>query len=79
MSRTDTSHRPDVAQILAHPSYPDTIWKLTPTQTEYLPVAKGRGGPFKLHYEVHGQGPVKLVVCSDPGRIHIRVVFTHVT
>jgi hypothetical protein len=28
---------------------------------------------------VHGQGPVKLVVCSDPGRIHIRVVFTHVT
>ncbi|KAN0092280.1 alpha/beta-hydrolase [Hyaloscypha variabilis] len=53
--------RPDVAAILAHPSYPDTIWKLTPTKSEYLPVGEGRGGPFKIHYEVHGKGPIKLV------------------
>jgi hypothetical protein len=55
--------RPDVATILAHPSYPDTIWKLTPTQSGQLPVAAGRGGPFKIDWEVHGSGPIKMIVC----------------
>lgn len=63
--RTETStkaSRPDVATILAHPSYPDTIWKLTPTQSGQLPVAAGRGGPFKIGWEVHGKGDIKMIV-----------------
>ena len=53
-------------EILQHPTYPDTIWNLTPTQTGMLPVAAGRGGPFKLKWEVHGNGPIKLVVIFIP-------------
>jgi len=65
--RANPTGRPDVAAILAHPSYPDTIWKLMPTKSEYLAVGEGRGGPFKIHYEVHGKGPIKLVVRSPGG------------
>lgn len=54
--------RPKVAEILAHTSYPDTIWNLTPTQRGQLPVAATRGGPFKIDWEVHGKGDIKLVV-----------------
>ncbi|KAH6672283.1 Alpha/Beta hydrolase protein [Halenospora varia] len=53
--------RPTVAEILAHPAYPDTLWNLTPTERGQLPVAAGRGGPFKIDWEVHGHGDVKLV------------------
>ncbi|KAG4027073.1 hypothetical protein MFRU_033g00440 [Monilinia fructicola] len=53
--------RPSVAEILAHKSYPDTIWRLTPTQSGKLPVGKGRGGPFNIDWEVHGSGETKVV------------------
>ncbi|KAI1818250.1 Alpha/Beta hydrolase protein [Poronia punctata] len=32
-----------------------------------LPVAAGRGGPFNLHWEIHGRGPVKLTFISGLG------------
>jgi hypothetical protein len=54
---------PTVAEILAHPSYPDTIFKLTPTQSGKLAVAAKRGGPFNIEWEIHGKGDIKLVVC----------------
>jgi hypothetical protein len=57
-----TMPRPTVKEILEHPTFPDAIWKLTPTQSGMLPVAAGRGGPFKIKWEVHGKGPIKLVV-----------------
>ncbi|RAL60041.1 hypothetical protein DID88_000667 [Monilinia fructigena] len=53
--------RPSVAEILAHKSYPDTIWRFTPTQSGKLPVGKGRGGPFNIDWEVHGSGETKVV------------------
>jgi len=55
--------RPNVAEILAHPAFPDTIWNLTPTQSGRLPVAAKRGGPINIEWEVHGKGDIKLVVC----------------
>jgi hypothetical protein len=51
-----------VEEILAHQSYPDTVWRLVPTQSGKLPVAKGRGGPFNIDWEVHGSGDIKVVV-----------------
>jgi hypothetical protein len=51
-----------VAEILAHPTYPDTIFKLTPTKRGKLAVAAKRGGPFNIDWEVHGTGDIKLVV-----------------
>jgi hypothetical protein len=37
-------------------------WEGTPTQHGVVDVAKGRGGPVSIAYEIHGTGPHKLVV-----------------
>ncbi len=51
------------AEIISHPAFDTVEWDLPPTKEGYAEVAKGRaGGPFKLYYEIHGQGDVKLVV-----------------
>lgn len=53
------------SELVAHPAYKTVEWNLKPSQDGYAEVAKGRsGGPFKLKWEVHGQGPIKLVVSS---------------
>lgn len=59
---TASRSNPSVAEILSHPSYPSTIWRLEPSQEGKLPVAKARGGPINLSYEVHGTGDIKMVV-----------------
>lgn len=38
------------------------IWALKPAEKGKAAVAKGRGGPIQISYEVHGNGPTKLVV-----------------
>lgn len=39
-------------ELKKHPEYPHIVWKLEPEKKGKLPVAKGRGGPFNLAYEV---------------------------
>jgi len=55
--------------LVAHPAYQKLEWDLPPTSQGKSEVAKGRaGGPFKLNWEVHGEGSTKLVVsfCTFP-------------
>ncbi|KXT06086.1 hypothetical protein AC578_1426 [Pseudocercospora eumusae] len=49
------------AEVLAHPEYPHAHWDLKPDKKGKVDVAKGRGGPFKLAYEIHGHGPSKII------------------
>ncbi|KIX94927.1 uncharacterized protein Z520_09237 [Fonsecaea multimorphosa CBS 102226] len=50
------------AEILAHPAYDTVDWHLEPSKSGYCEAAKTRhGGPFKLYWEIHGKGEVKLV------------------
>lgn len=49
------------AEVQAHPEYPHVHWDLKPTKSEKINVASGRGGPFKLAYELHGHGPRKII------------------
>lgn len=51
-----------VDELLQHPEYPHTIWDLKPQSQGKVPVAKDRGGPFNIAYELHGKGPRHLVV-----------------
>ena len=53
---------PLVTDVLKHPAFPTAIWALEPTRSGLLPVADGRGGPFKVSWEIHGEGPVRVVV-----------------
>ena len=56
-------------QILAHPQYKNIIWDLPPTKKGKVEVAKSRGGPFKIAYEIHGHGDTKLLVSQ--GRVFL--------
>lgn len=49
------------AQLLAHPEYPYVIWDLKPDRKEKVAVAKGRGGPFNIAYEVAMFSSVDIV------------------
>jgi hypothetical protein len=48
--------------LLKHPEYPHIFWALAPAQKGSLAVAKDRGGPLDVAFEVHGHGPLHLVV-----------------
>ena len=49
-------------QIKAHPGFKKLDWDLPPVKEGNCAVARGRGGPLDLWYEVHGTGDIKLVV-----------------
>lgn len=57
---------PSVEETLAHPAFPGTIWALEPHSHGKVAVAKDRGGPVDIAWEIHGSGPVKLVVRPPP-------------
>lgn len=62
MRQSRSRSLPSVEETLKHPAYPTTLWALEPTSQGKLSVAEGRGGPVGIAWEVHGHGPVKLVV-----------------
>ncbi|RWA09303.1 hypothetical protein EKO27_g5771, partial [Xylaria grammica] len=59
--RSTVATFPSVDQVVKTDAFPTAIWQLEPHQEGMLPVAAGRGGPFNIHWEIHGDGPVKIV------------------
>ncbi|KAK2600033.1 hypothetical protein QQS21_005197 [Conoideocrella luteorostrata] len=53
---------PSAEETMRHPAFKSTVWALEPNTYGKLPVAKGRGGPYNIYWEVHGTGPTKLVL-----------------
>jgi hypothetical protein len=49
-------------ELVKHPEFNYTVWDLKPTKKGKLSVAKDRGGPIDIAYEVHGTGDRHLVV-----------------
>ncbi|KAI0877762.1 Alpha/Beta hydrolase protein [Hypoxylon argillaceum] len=58
---------PSVDEVVKTEAFSTAIWRLEPHQEGMWPVAAGRGGPFNIHWEVHGDGPVKLVLIGGLG------------
>ncbi|EWC44043.1 hypothetical protein DRE_01395 [Drechslerella stenobrocha 248] len=48
-------------ELLAHPGMKDVITPFAPDRAGLAEVARGRGGPIKINYEVHGTGPICMV------------------
>ncbi|ROT35032.1 glycylpeptide N-tetradecanoyltransferase [Sodiomyces alkalinus F11] len=53
---------PTVEETLSHPAYPGVTWNLEPHQKGLLPCANDRGGPVNIYWEIHGNGPRKLIL-----------------
>jgi hypothetical protein len=51
---------------MSHPAFPTSHWHLEPHQEGILPVAASRGGPIGISWEIHGEGPLKMVVSQTP-------------
>ncbi|KAI2604342.1 alpha/beta-hydrolase [Hypoxylon fragiforme] len=64
---TTTATLPSLTEVANSPAFPTALWQLEPHQTGLLPVATARGGPFKISWEVHGDGPIKLILISGLG------------
>jgi hypothetical protein len=52
------------AEVQAHPEFPYITWDLKPQSQGKLSVAKTRGGPLDIAWEVHGEGENKMVVSA---------------
>lgn len=49
------------AELVKHPEFEHVTWPLKPAEKGKAAVAEGRGGPVQISYEIHGNGPMKLV------------------
>ncbi|PVI04039.1 alpha/beta-hydrolase [Periconia macrospinosa] len=54
-------------ELPKHPEYEHTIWDLKPTTKAKVAVAKDRGGPLQIAYEVHGRGDTHVVFIMGLG------------
>lgn len=50
------------AEVQNYPEFPYITWDLKPNSMGKLSVAKNRGGPLDIAWEVHGKGENKMVV-----------------
>jgi hypothetical protein len=50
------------AEIVVHPEFPYVNWNITPSRKERIVVGRDRGGPFRIAFEIHGKGPIRMVV-----------------
>ena len=50
------------AEVRSHPEFPHVLWDLKPSKKGTARVAKNRGGPINIAYEIHGHGKIRLVV-----------------
>ncbi|KAK8084752.1 hypothetical protein PG997_006023 [Apiospora hydei] len=58
---------PTIAQITRHPAFETAVWKLRPHQSGLLPVGATRGGPYNISWEIHGNGPTKMMLIGGLG------------
>ncbi|KXX78668.1 putative aminoacrylate hydrolase RutD [Madurella mycetomatis] len=65
--RTPPPPVPTVAEVFKHPAFPTATWNLEPDREGLAPVAEGRGGPINISWEIHGCGPIKLVLIMGLG------------
>lgn len=61
---------PSAEETINHPAYPGAVWNLEPHKKGLLPCAKDRGGPVNISWEVHGDGPRKIIV-RRPSPYHL--------
>lgn len=57
-------------ELLTHPAFDSNEWHLPPTSSGYAPINSSSlrpGGPFRIFYDVHGSGPIRLTLIMGLG------------
>ncbi|KAG5926215.1 hypothetical protein E4U53_003117 [Claviceps sorghi] len=62
-----TYNFPSCEETRQHPAYRTAVWGLEPHSCGKAAVAEGRGGPLNLYWEVHGEGPTKILLVMGLG------------
>jgi hypothetical protein len=57
---------PSTEETAMHPAYPTAIWQFEPHQKGKLATTLLRGSPVNIAWEIHGDGPIKLMVSEWP-------------
>lgn len=51
---------------MQHPAYPTALWQLEADKEATVIVGGDRrGGPTRIYYEIHGRGPIHVLVCAS--------------
>ncbi|KAH8886252.1 alpha/beta-hydrolase [Thozetella sp. PMI_491] len=58
---------PSLDEICKHQAFLTAIWQLEPSQSGILSIDPKNGGPYPISWEVHGEGPVKLILIGGLG------------
>ncbi|KAI0150128.1 alpha/beta-hydrolase [Hypoxylon sp. NC0597] len=58
---------PSVEDVVKSPAFPTAMWQLEPHRSGLLSVAADRGGPLNISWEIHGDGPLQLILISGLG------------
>ncbi|KAM3539746.1 hypothetical protein ARSEF1564_007319 [Beauveria bassiana] len=59
---SDALRFPSIDETLNHPAYPGAKWDLIPDSQGKASVAKDRSGPIDIAWQIHGHGPIKIVL-----------------
>jgi len=60
---TNRGELPLVDDIINGPAFKTALWELEPDKHGTVEVArKRRSGPFNMYWEIHGHGPIKVLV-----------------
>ncbi|KAJ9660464.1 hypothetical protein H2198_002582 [Neophaeococcomyces mojaviensis] len=67
---TSTRKHLKAKQLLSHPAFGSNEWHLPPTKSGHASIngtSQRPGGPFKIFYEIHGTGPIRLLLIMGLG------------
>lgn len=53
---------PTLDETENHPAFLGAKWNLIPDRAGKATVAKDRSGPIDIAWQIHGHGPIKIVV-----------------
>ncbi|EGX89397.1 glycylpeptide N-tetradecanoyltransferase [Cordyceps militaris CM01] len=59
---SDAFRFPSLDETLNHPGFPGAKWDLIPDSQGKASVAKDRSGPIDISWQMHGHGPIKIVL-----------------
>lgn len=53
---------PTIEHVKTHPAFDTALWNLRPSQSGIVLAGQGITYPAKVSWEIHGHGPIRVIV-----------------